>query len=593
MTIEVRAHSALLVVLVFVLACGSNSKGDGSDAGTPDAEVGECGDGALNIGEECDDANNREDDACRNDCRLTCGDGELGGDDELCDIGIAEGEPGACPADCDDSDACTQDALTGASCDQECIHVEITAAVDDDSCCPVGQDANTDNDCTSVCGNSSVESGEVCDTAIAVGNPGECPTDCEDSIACTVDALANAGTCQAACSHDPITAEVDDDGCCPSGSTVAGDNDCSPGCGDGVVTNPPETCDTLITAGNPGECPTDCDDMNACTTEQLVSGGTCQAACSQTGTITSPINGDGCCPPGANANTDDDCSPVCGNNVIESGEDCDYGDAISGDGCSDMCAFEAVTFRITDLDLRDPHVYIDFWGCRDVTDNEFFNFAVNSEIETAVQTDDDNDGDLDLNLLLRFDPLNPAADTGMDFIEAICTAPETSTTCVPDPMGTTVVSTANNDLNPMTPAVCLQPLPGTLKSPPYSPAPAEPPGPCFTSDSETITVTLSGIAIVLSDARIAGQYVGDPAANLVSGLIRGFISEADADATILPDSLPLIGGSELSSILPGGDPPGNGNTNCATQDDKDTGPGNTSGWYFYLNFTARVVPYTP
>src|SRR5206468_1998314 len=35
--------------------------------------------------------------------------------------------------------------------------------------------------------------------------------------------------------------------------------------------------------------------------------------------------GDGCCPPGANASQDSDCSSVCGNAVVEPGEECDIG----------------------------------------------------------------------------------------------------------------------------------------------------------------------------------------------------------------------------------------------------------------------------
>ena len=48
----------------------------------------------------------------------------------------------------------------------------------------------------------------------------------------------------------------------------------------------------------------------------------CNVTCAHT-TVTAPKNGDGCCPPGANSNTDSDCSASCGNGVLESGEQCD------------------------------------------------------------------------------------------------------------------------------------------------------------------------------------------------------------------------------------------------------------------------------
>ena len=47
--------------------------------------------------------------------------------------------------------------------------------------------------------------------------------------------------------------------------------------------------------------------------------------------ITTPISGDGCCPPGATNATDDDCPPSCGNGVVERGERCD------GDSCPTTC----------------------------------------------------------------------------------------------------------------------------------------------------------------------------------------------------------------------------------------------------------------
>ncbi len=122
------------------------------------------------------------------------------------------------------------------------------------------------------------------------------------------------------------------DGCCPTGCTHATDSDCAANCGNGVVDSG-ETCDTGIPAGQTGACPTSCNDGNACTTDTLLSGGTCMATCSHT-TITACTGGDGCCASGCNANNDSDCQPRCGNGVVESGEQCDDGNTMSGDGCS-------------------------------------------------------------------------------------------------------------------------------------------------------------------------------------------------------------------------------------------------------------------
>ena len=77
---------------------------------------------------------------------------------------------------------------------------------------------------------------------------------------------------------------------------------------------------------------------------------------------------------------------------------------------------------------------------------------------------------------------------------------------------------------------------------------------------------------------------------MVNGLLRGFITEADANATIIPATFPLVGGHPLSLLLPGGDPPG-ADRNCAGFDDRDTYQG-VRGWWFYLNFPAVRVPWT-
>jgi hypothetical protein len=53
---------------------------------------------------------------------------------------------------------------------------------------------------------------------------------------------------------------------------------------------------------------------------------------------------------------------------------------------------------------------------------------------------------------------------------------------------------------------------------------------------------VDGIPIPLQDVQVGATYVGNPATQLTNGLMRGFISETDADNTILPASLPLVGG---------------------------------------------------
>jgi cysteine-rich repeat protein len=587
-----RTVAGVFAALILAAGCGSGSEGSGDfDASIPDdTDAGlppNCGDGTPDPDEECDDGNDNEEDACLSNCKLACGDGRVS-ESEQCDTAIAAGTAGACPTDCDDSDACTTDALTGEACQTACEYGDVLATIDDDGCCPDGATSLDDNDCAVACGNGVRESGETCDTAITPGMAGACPTaaDCVDGLVCTSDVLSDDGTCVAACGNPDITAPIDDDGCCPAGETIATDNDCTGTCGDGVVTSP-ETCDTAIAAGMAGACPTagDCDDGMACTADNLVGGGTCNAACTNPA-ITAFVDGDGCCPAGGNNNLDDDCPVVCGNGATEMGETCDDGGVVPGDGCDASCQLEATAFRFTDMDLRDPHTFVDFIGCRDLTDTTFFGFSTNNELQTAIQTDDDGDGLLDLSPVVVFRPLDQAGtSTPMDFLFADCTAPMSSTTCS-KPAGAMVTSsTATN----MSSGTCLGVIPGTGSgySPAIATASAAGGASCFASDAETITIDISGILITLQDARIAARYSGSPATGLVNGIVRGFISEADADATVLPDSLPIVGGQPLSSLLPGG------SGNCASGDDRDVGPdGSTVGWYFYLNFAATARPYS-
>ena len=71
----------------------------------------------------------------------------------------------------------------------------------------------------------------------------------------------------------------------------------------------------------------------------------------------------------------------------------------------------------------------------------------------------------------------------------------------------------------------------------------------------------------------------------IGDLLIGFISETDANATIIPTSFPLVGGQPLSKLLAGG------SGACPGYSDKDTDNG-VVGWWFYLNFPAAKVPWT-
>lgn len=237
---------------------------------------------------------------------------------------------------------------------------------------------------------------------------------------------------------------------------------------------------------------------------------------------------------------------------------------------------QSTAFRYTDLDLRDPHIFISIIGCNDVTDSNLFGASINSQIQTQIQTDGDGDGFLDLSSLVEFLPLNQGAATNLiDSGSARCTAPMSTTSCGPiTPTGIA------GDAVLLSAGQCLTPIAGTVR--PYTPAITSPSGPCFTSPAADIELSLGGIPVTLRDAQFAATFVGNPATSLANGLLRGFLTEAEANKTPLPPTFPIVGGQPVSSILPGGQ------GNCAAHSDVDIHNG-VRGWWFYLNFTAAQV----
>jgi hypothetical protein len=242
----------------------------------------------------------------------------------------------------------------------------------------------------------------------------------------------------------------------------------------------------------------------------------------------------------------------------------------------DAALAQSSGFRLSDLDLRDPHVFVDVLGCRDVTDTPFLGFAANAALQDRIQQDADGDGLLDLSYLIEFLPLDRAQPTNLiDFGGAECTAPISSADCSP-----VLASAIAGDATLQNTGICSEPDAGTTR--PYSPGVTSSGAPCFGSPSGSIALDLGGIPVILERATVAATFVGNPGDSLVNGLLRGFIRESDANVLLLPPTLPLVGGQPLSSLLPGG------TGNCAAFSDIDTLEGE-AGWWFYLNFTAARV----
>jgi len=243
------------------------------------------------------------------------------------------------------------------------------------------------------------------------------------------------------------------------------------------------------------------------------------------------------------------------------------GDDVGDDGDDgDDGSTPPTAARMNTMELRDPHLFA-LGGAVDVTD------TVNGTISDGITMDasDPPDGRLDLSLVLVFRPWDAGTASGrMDVVAgANCSAPEAGTMCQGDAAATVVMATATNG-----DATCLMPAAGTTGG--YDPPITVPSARCFVTGQHSVSLMLGPVALTLENAQVAGTY--STAGHMLSnGLMIGFISEAAADATILPADLPVVGGMPLSALL--------------DANDQDMNAG-TTGWWFYLNFRATRVPWT-
>jgi len=261
------------------------------------------------------------------DCAPACGN-KVVDTGELCD--------GDCPAACP-ALGCQQRTLAGsvATCDAHCVNGAIqTACVAGDGCCPAGCTVATDSDCAVTCGNGIVDPGETCD--------GNCPTACP-AIGCRLQVLmGGAATCDARCVAGPAqTACVNKDGCCPARCNTSNDTDCVAACGNGVLEGG-ETCE--VAPASPLCAAITCDDRNACTTDaRLGTDAACNVSCTHSAISACSLAAkDGCCPAGCNTTNDADCTPSCGNGIVEPPEVCDT--ALKG-SCPTACPAVGCTLR--------------------------------------------------------------------------------------------------------------------------------------------------------------------------------------------------------------------------------------------------------
>ena len=288
-------------------------------AAGPTGKCNVCGNGIVQLGEQCDDGNMINGDGCDNNCTFTgCGNMIVTAGEECDDGNLVSGD--CCSSTCqaepsgqtcfDDGNSCTIDQCDGAG---TCQH----------SLSPVNTPCDSDgNVCTD----------DICDGAGTCTHPNNTAS-CDDGLFCDGADTCAGGICHHAgnpcapeseCNHcneaadtcfDPATTSCTSDGNPCTADACDGAGMCTHPAGNaGVVCRAAAgQCDLAETCtGLSASCPADgfqpdgttCDDGNACTQTDTCQAGTCTGTDPLDCDDGNPCTVDSCAPTGGCVNDD-------------------------------------------------------------------------------------------------------------------------------------------------------------------------------------------------------------------------------------------------------------------------------------------------
>nr|MBA3454314.1 DUF4215 domain-containing protein [Deltaproteobacteria bacterium] len=259
--------------------------------------------------EICDDGNVANGDGCESTCQVTvaCGNGIIQGT-EVCDDGNQINGDG-CETSCrlSNGEMCTMPG----QCDSGICDAGI--------CEPANSCGNNVLEAGEICDDGNTTNGDGCEASCRLTNGEECTMNNQcDSGVC--DLTNNPGICEPANTCGNSAVEVGE--ICDDGNTANGD-----GC--------ESNCTITVVCGNGIRQGTEiCDDGNQ------VAGDGCENTCRLS--IGEMCTTDMQCASGFCDPVTMTCQPVvgCGNGVLQTGEGCDDGNNVVGDGCNATCDIE-------------------------------------------------------------------------------------------------------------------------------------------------------------------------------------------------------------------------------------------------------------